>query len=224
MAAEDANVEGGSGSKPAFSRRLRRGLMDAITVLSLLLAIAAAWGWWRSHQGIYRVAVLERMTGDVTAVSRLMLQVHSYNGSLALQVAWDDYTDSSRVTEDRQFLRDRLAEGWDYWRRDGLANEDLPPMVQPAALRLGFYGEADAWEEPGQHSWYMAFLAPYWALTSLFLLMGIAGAASIATRTRRDRRRRGLCLSCGYDLRESSDRCPECGRRIAASSEGDRRQ
>jgi predicted amidophosphoribosyltransferase len=31
---------------------------------------------------------------------------------------------------------------------------------------------------------------------------------------RQHRLAHGLCVSCGYDLRESQSRCPECGRPI----------
>jgi hypothetical protein len=50
---------------------------------------------------------------------------------------------------------------------------------------------------------------PHW-----LLCVPAAGSILLAARRglrRRYRRRRGLCEVCGYDLRHSAERCPECG-------------
>ncbi len=58
---------------------------------------------------------------------------------------------------------------------------------------------------------------PYWfpavvcGILPLFWLSQVRGR-----RHQENRRRRGLCLVCGYDLRGSPQRCPECGTPVAA--------
>jgi hypothetical protein len=53
-----------------------------------------------------------------------------------------------------------------------------------------------------------ALRLPIWSLVTLVTLIWTTKAFG---REKRRRRRLGLCLNCGYDLRESPDRCPECG-------------
>jgi hypothetical protein len=50
---------------------------------------------------------------------------------------------------------------------------------------------------------------PFWSVASLFGLLTIS--CSLARLFRWRRRSQGLCVVCGYDLRASPGRCPECG-------------
>jgi hypothetical protein len=51
----------------------------------------------------------------------------------------------------------------------------------------------------------------HWLLVALLALAPAARAARRLRDRHRRRRQLGLCPSCGYDLRATPDRCPECG-------------
>jgi len=73
---------------------------------------------------------------------------------------------------------------------------------------LGFVIERDT---RGQDL-YRAVAIPWWAVTAL---LAIAPSVTIwRWAGRRNQRMLGLCEVCGYDLRASHERCPECGTAI----------
>ncbi|HET6250919.1 MAG TPA: hypothetical protein VFE47_24735 [Tepidisphaeraceae bacterium] len=61
---------------------------------------------------------------------------------------------------------------------------------------------------------FAALRIPCWFLGIVFAILPLGIGRSILRRSRR--KRKGLCLACGYDLRFSEGRCPECGRDIPA--------
>jgi hypothetical protein len=71
--------------------------------------------------------------------------------------------------------------------------------------RHGFYWHLD--DTPGSSLRYLTF--PLWSAALLFTLPIVPALFGRLRRARRNTA--GLCTSCGYDLRATPDRCPECG-------------
>ena len=120
-----------------------------------------------------------------------------------------------RVRIDQPFvqqMRERSAtRGFgDNWMRDRAW------MWRPQSSRWWERFGACAWMEKDVQSGIAAgrgshvmVIVPYWVLFLFFLIWpGIVGAGW----WRRRRWRPGTCRNCGYDLRASAGRCPECGR------------
>ena len=57
---------------------------------------------------------------------------------------------------------------------------------------------------------------PIWPAIPIFIVSTIAVAARLVHRGRRQRQ--GSCPRCGYDLRATPERCPECGTVVAPGS------
>ena len=91
---------------------------------------------------------------------------------------------------------------------------DDPPRLRLLGASLWF-GDAFGPAKPGRYFPEFAMVR-FWLLAMPYRLLVIAGpilpttAAACALR-RTCRRRQNRCASCGYDLRGSFDRCPECG-------------
>ena len=91
--------------------------------------------------------------------------------------------------------------------------------IRPTAIKevsfLGFY----AWRVWYGDEYATSVEIPYWPLFLLSLVLPIrAGVVALRAHRRRVRVKSGRCATCGYDLRFSGQRCPECGEPVRPTS------
>src|SRR4051812_34412010 len=100
--------------------------------------------------------------------------------------------------------------GWNVKHYAPTNPDQVFPSYSSGHGRFGFWALKDYWVVGSR-----ALVIPFWAPTSLCLILSIPTMV-LAHRSavRGYRKRHGLCLSCGYDIRESKEKCPECGSTI----------
>lgn len=102
----------------------------------------------------------------------------------------------------------------EFWHRHLLADEDFGQVGY--WHKAGFAYEITVVREPGSSYTAIILGVPHW-FAALVLLVPF-GALRMIGRRRHRRAVAGLCPACGYDLRATPRRCPECNWRAAEVS------
>jgi hypothetical protein len=99
-----------------------------------------------------------------------------------------------------------------YWVTDTgpWAGPDLPGLGDAGLVLASVEGRLELRDSrPWDANWYPTRSMPHW----LVVVIAFCCALLFRAAARRPRRStaHGLCPSCGYDLRATPGRCPECG-------------
>jgi hypothetical protein len=168
-------------------------LLHLLTVVSLVLVLAAGAAWVRSRQYLSMLMVWE------SSDKRRMAHVSTHDGDLYFHyVRWSSLGPGSGHGVRPSNLK-RLVE-----------IESGPEPFGSADVGFAGFGaraERRNWDPP-QYPWVRV---PLWAVMMVAAFVPVLRVAA----WKRRRQMSGRCAGCGYDLRATPGRCPECGKEVA---------
>lgn len=172
--------------------RFLRILLNAATVLSLVLSMVVVVLWMRSYVIVDNLHGV-RVQRPGNTVVRNFFELKSDRGDLVWfrRAVWAGQAGGD-PPEASQW-------GWQRSRR--------PPGTPVDVVRNLREFRWDSWSSGTQ--WTRVVTVPHWLL---MVAAGLLPGGRLLLRHRRSRRKTpGRCHLCGYDLRATPDRCPECG-------------
>jgi hypothetical protein len=184
---------------------MRRRLLNFSTAVSLALCAAVLAVWVRSY---FRVDVLGRTAMWREATNWYWRDWHLWSADGGVRLMSQGFLVNSTSFAD-QWVQ-KAGEG--YWKVYA-PGSNSPRTPFPRNLWFDFWSQRKGNNRVGPEvisSDALNVRVPYWALA----LPAAIGPVTWLVRHRR-RRNHGAaprCPTCGYDLRASPERCPECGR------------
>jgi hypothetical protein len=180
---------------------MRRWVFRIVSALSLVLCVATVVLWVRSYTTGIELGVENEAEVPPSNDGLFPINLDRRFYYLAADNRGISYTVDHELSSGR-------AQGWRAFvaNLQGGRADSGPPDV--GCFGFG-YRSRDKERFSSFECSFREWTLPYWALT---LLLAFLPTLAIRSGLRkRHRRPSGHCPSCGYDLRATPDRCPECG-------------
>jgi hypothetical protein len=185
---------------------MKHRLFTILSGLSLLAGVAMATMWIKSY-------FLGDTFGWGTSTTQKMVfqryEVSSLNGSLSFGGFEMRFDDSGMGPFEHP--------GWFWWsnmstigHRGWFTSRSLWTRMGFDVYKLVTVGRGGKWTDWG-------VVMPFWlVIPSLGVLPAVCGFRIYRRQQDLRRSKLGHCVRCGYDLRATPGRCPECGTAVAA--------
>jgi hypothetical protein len=170
-------------------RRRARYALRALSYLSLLLSLAALVAIPLSFFRFASLARTHQQSSELLLVSTGYVVLHDHRGP-GMVASFNTTGQTPRT----------WSGGFDPWPRNG-------NIYWEFALRPRYYRLAPVMTASGPIYRRVASV-PLWLLAAIFSL---PKTLPMVMSRLRHRRPPGACTRCGYDLRATPERCPECG-------------
>ena len=195
-------------------RRTRRNFaaMGAAVSLLMALAVGAIWvrsywhadGWGRSNYLSEKREMRMYVVGSERGRVGLDYFCLNFNPAAELRVTKDGTGGTVYLVP---YFAMTYSGKWNTYKIE-LPNDPPQHIWERAGICVRRSSDPIRHSEPTGHST-VFIAAPYWLIVVVFSLWPVVWMA--AWWRRRRKIAAGLCLNCGYDLRASIGRCPECG-------------
>jgi len=186
---------------------MRRRLFTILSALSLVLCLATVALWVRSYFVQDCLFINAGKPPASGGFNRTAYQLYSVKGNNVLHIQTTAYTGRLADSARRAIaLRPSKAVAWLPTTRPGYSFNYNPDVRHnPLIYRLGFRFSHSMDDRSPSFPGFTEARLPHWLFALLFALL----PSVFLIRARR--KPRNCCQSCGYDLRATPDRCPECG-------------
>lgn len=190
-------------------KRAGRIVFNALALLSLLFCVASSMVCVRSYWIADQVARQRTEFGEQNYVVRVVA-VKLSRGSVRIEQIEMDHSHfpAVEISKMKPFLLSR--DGIQHRRTASVSL--IPPGKNTFWSLLGFYRYGESQTISGDIYILRSSLFRVLPLWPIVLTAAFLPFRWMRARCRRNNREReGCCITCGYDLRATPDRCPECG-------------